>query len=81
MNINLPADATKFLEALVASGEYESAEQAVEDGIRLLITRKQLRDDIQKGIDELDAGKWVDGKQVFAELRERARQLAEKQGH
>ena len=78
MNLDLPVETMKFVEALVASGEYSTAQDAVVDGVRLLMTRKQLRDDIQQGIAELDAGQWIDGKEVFAELRDRARQLIEK---
>ena len=80
MDLDLPVETMRSVEALVASGEYSTAQDAVADGVRLLMTRKQLRDDIQKGIAELDAGQWIDGKEVFAELRERARQLIEKQG-
>jgi antitoxin ParD1/3/4 len=81
MNVDLPAEATKFIEALVASGEYESAEQAVAEGVRLLMTRRQLREDIQKGVDELDAGLGIEGEKVFAELRDRARRRVDEQGN
>lgn len=80
MNIQLPSDAMQFVEGLVASGEYDSASDAVVDGVRLLMSRQQLRADVQKGIDELDAGLGVDGQEVFAELRERARSVVEKAG-
>lgn len=73
MNIDLPGEASQFIEGLVASGEYKSAEEAVTDGVRLLMSRQQLRADIQNGIDELNAGEGIEGKLVFAELRERAR--------
>ncbi len=42
-----------------------------------MMGRQELRADIQKGIDELDAGQGIDGDVVFAELRERARKLTE----
>lgn len=80
MDLDLPAETVRCVETLVASGEYSTAQDAVADGVRLLMTRKQLRDDVQKGIAELDSGQWIDGKEVFAELRERARHLIEKQG-
>jgi antitoxin ParD1/3/4 len=80
MNIQLPSDAMRFVEGLVASGEYNSANDAVVDGVRLLMGRQRLRADIQKGIDELDAGLGVDGGDVFAELRERAKSVSEKAG-
>ena len=77
MNIELPADAVQFVEGLVASGQYKSADEAVAEGVRLLMSRQQLRAEIQKGVDELEAGKGIDGEVVFAELRERARKLVE----
>ena len=77
MNIDLPADAMEFVEALVASGQYSSANEAVADAVRLLMSRQQLRADIQKGIDELDAGQGMDGSVVFAELHKRADRLTQ----
>ena len=75
MQIDLPSDAAHFIEGLVASGEYQSAEEAVADGVRLLMGRQQLRAEIQKGIDELDDNKGIEGATVFAELRERSNSL------
>ena len=77
MNIELQADAVQFVERLVASGQYKSANEAVAEGVRLLMSRQQLRAEIQKGIDELDAGQGIDGDVVFAELRERANKMME----
>ena len=57
-----------FVEGLIASGEYESADEAVADGVRLLMSHQRLRADIQIGINELDLGLGVDGEEVFAEL-------------
>ncbi len=80
MNIDLPADASQFVEGLVASGQYESADEAVADGVRLLMSRQQLSADIQKGIDELHAGQGIEGARVFTELRELARKSTEQAG-
>lgn len=77
MNIDLLADAMEFVEGLVASGEYRSANEAIADGVRLLMYRHQLRADIQKGIAQLDARQGVDGSVVFAELRKRADHLTQ----
>ena len=75
MEIDLPSDAAQFIEGLVASGGYQSADEAVADGVRLLMSRQQLRAEIQKGIDELDAGQGIEGEKVFAELRQRSKNL------
>ncbi len=78
MHLELAAETMRTVEALVASGNFPTPQDAVAEGVKLLATRIQLRADIQKGIEELDAGQWIDGKQVFAELRERTRTLMER---
>ncbi len=80
MVVHLTSDALQFVEGLVASGEYESADEAVAAGVRLLMSQQQLRADIQKGIDELDAGLGIEGEEVFAELRSRAKTAIERVG-
>jgi antitoxin ParD1/3/4 len=77
MNIQFSSDAIQFVEGLVASGQFESAEAAVAAGVQLLRSQQQLRAEIQEGIDELDAGQGIDGEVVFAELRERAKKALE----
>lgn len=77
MNVQLSADAVQFVEGLVASGQFESPEAAVAAGVQLLKSQQQLRAEIQKGIDELDAGQGIDGDVVFGELRERAKKAME----
>lgn len=72
MRIELTGDAIPFLEGLVASGQYRLADEAVAEGVRLRMKRQQLRAEVQKGVDELDAGHGLDGTVVFNELRERA---------
>ena len=72
MDIQLPIDASQFIEGIVASGQYASANEAVADGVRLLMSRQQLRVEILQGIAELDAGMGIEGSQVFDELRSRA---------
>lgn len=77
MNVQLSPDAMQFVEGLVASGQFDSADAAIAAGVQLLKSQQQLRAEIQKGIDELDAGQGIDGEVVFAELRERAKKAME----
>lgn len=77
MNIQLSRDSIQFVEGLVASGQFESAEAAITAGVQLLKKQQQLRLEIQQGIDELDAGKGINGEVVFSDLRERAKKLME----
>ena len=77
MNIQLSPEAVKFVDGLVASGKFESADAAVAAGVQLLKSQQHLSAEIQKGIDELDAGQGIDGEIVFKELRERAKKAME----
>ena len=77
MNVELSPETIQFVEGLVAAGRFRSVDEAVTEGVRLLMSQQQLRAEIQKGIDEVDAGQGIDGEKVFAALRERARNLME----
>jgi antitoxin ParD1/3/4 len=68
MTINLPSDMDQFVKELVTNGKYPSEQAAVAEGLRLLMSREQLKAEIAKGIRDLDEGRWYDEETVFAEL-------------
>jgi antitoxin ParD1/3/4 len=78
MNVSVGKDFEEFAKNKVASGDYASVSEVVRDGLRLLREKdlilearlQALRGEIQKGIDQADAGQLLDGPQVMAELRD-----------
>jgi len=68
MELNLPAQANAFVKGLVAQGKYQNEEEAVVDGIQLLMGREKLRNEIQEGINQLDRRESWDEETVFAEV-------------
>jgi putative addiction module CopG family antidote len=81
MNINLPTDVDEFVKELVLSGRFESEEAAIAEGLRLLMSREQLRAEVAKGVKQLDDGDWIDGDAVFEELDDEIDRIeAEKHG-
>ena len=68
MKLNLPAEANAFVMGLIAQGKYQNEEEAIVDGIRLLMEREKLRNEIQVGIEQLDRRESWDEETVFAEV-------------
>jgi antitoxin ParD1/3/4 len=68
MNVNLPMEANEFVKNLVAQGKYQNEEEAVVDGIRLLMGREKLRSEIQVGIEQLERSESCDEETVFEEV-------------
>ncbi|OJX68687.1 MAG: hypothetical protein BGO92_19430 [Magnetospirillum sp. 64-120] len=66
MNVSLPAEMAAFVEAELASGDYASASEVVRDALRLLRRERAaeqerlaiLRREIQRGVDDADAGRF-----------------------
>ncbi len=75
MNLNLPVEANNFVRSLVAQGKYQSEEDAVVDGIRLLKGREELRAKIAAGIDQLDRCESLDEEAVFDEVEAEIRRI------
>jgi len=79
MNVSVGKDFEEFVKGKVASGDYASVSEVVRDGLRLLREKdlvfearlQALRGEIQKGLDQADAGHLLDGPTVMAELRAR----------
>ena len=79
MNLNLPSEVNDFVKNLVAQGRFNSEEDAIVEGIKLLMGREQLRGEIQKGVKQLDAGNFYDEDTVFAEVNSEIDKIEAKQ--
>jgi len=79
MNVSLTKELEQIVEQKVKSGMYNSASEVVREGLRLLKQRDDnheaklnaLRAEIQKGIDNLEAGRYQDGETAMAEIKEK----------
>ena len=79
MNVSLTPELEQIVAQRVKSGLYNSASEVVREGLRLLQQRDEMREaklsalgaGIQKGIDDLEAGRVYDGPTVMAEFREK----------
>lgn len=68
MNVSLTPELEAFVHEKVASGRYTSASEVVRESLRLLEEREwirqrrveELRAEIKKGIDDLEAGRVIE---------------------
>jgi len=81
INVSLTPELERFIAARVSSGRYQSASEVIRDSLRLLeekelareATRKDLREKIAVGLEQIKNARVHDGEQVFKELNERSR--------
>ncbi|MBI4923731.1 MAG: type II toxin-antitoxin system ParD family antitoxin [Devosia nanyangense] len=68
---------------LVANGRYNSKSEVLREGVRLVQEREaalaELMGEIQKGIDDIDAGRTFPAEEVFAELRAKYQAMVDDQ--
>ena len=69
MNVELPPDQQAILVDLVATGRFSSVGEAIREGVELLISREDLKQQIQVGIEQADRGELIDHDTVFRHLR------------
>jgi len=71
MSIEIPSSYNPVVARLIAEGKFRNEEEVVAEGLRLIVLREELDEDIQAGLDDLDAGNRVEASQVYAEARRR----------
>jgi len=72
MSFQLSSEESQFIDSLVAIGAFPSSDDAVREGVRLLMKREELKLELLEAAADLDAGKGIPAEQVFAKLRQRA---------
>jgi antitoxin ParD1/3/4 len=82
MNVSLTPELEKFVDGKVESGLYNNASEVVREGLRLLKEadefRQKVREQIERGWLDSDAGRVVDGPKAVAGARARLKNLAKK---
>ena len=68
MNIEIAPDDHEFVLAAIQSGEYQSESEVMHQAIGLLRRRKQVRRDVQVGLDQLDRGEGIPHEEVKRQL-------------
>jgi len=68
MAIEVPRELDARFNAKLAAGTYRSAEELLDEALRLIEERDALRLAIAQGAAEADRGELIPGEQVFEEL-------------
>ena len=77
MDISLSPDNEKFLQSQIAAGIYSTLSDAINANLSIIISAertipqdvlKHFKDDVQKGLDDVAAGKVSDGLAFMNEL-------------
>jgi antitoxin ParD1/3/4 len=73
MNVTLPPDLEQFVNAQLAAGTFASAEDVIQEGLRLLRRREELRSEIAVGLAEAENGQLapMSAAEILAEVRQR----------
>lgn len=80
MKVQLTPDASQFVEGLVAAGQYLTVDEAIDDGVKLLMARNRAKQEIQEALDDVEAGRLMSHDEFFTDLKSFAKDLDEKAG-
>jgi len=75
MTVEIPANYGPVVETLMAEGRFRDKEELIAEGFRLVLVQDKLREDLQAGLDDLNAGHRIDSGDVYAEARRRIRAI------
>lgn len=75
MNVSLTPELERFVGEKVESGLYNNASEVVREGLRLLKEQDEIRlrwrEQIERGWQEAQAGRLVDGPAAMARIKQR----------
>ena len=76
MNTHLPEDLERFVQAKVKSGRFTSSDHAITEAVRLLQQRDEaeearLLEGIQRGLEDMRAGRTQPLAEAFSDIRRR----------
>ena len=82
MNVSLTPELEQFVQGKVESGLYNNASEVIRESLRLLKEHDEIRvkwrEQIERGWLQAQAGKVIDGDDVFRKVDERIKQRGRK---
>jgi antitoxin ParD1/3/4 len=81
MNVNLKPEHEQFIQAQIASGQFNTVDEVMNEAIKCLELRvnrlEKIRRKIALGTEQIANGQVTDGEVVFARLQEKIRAITE----
>lgn len=78
MTVEITPKLEALIQDLLRRGEYQDESEVLDEALKLLQKREELRAEIRTGIEELERGEQIDGQEVFNELRARVARHAKR---
>jgi antitoxin ParD1/3/4 len=75
MTVEIPTNYGPVVQKLIADGRFRDEGELVVEGLRLVMMRESLQQDLAAGMDELNAGNRVEADEVYAEARRRIKAI------
>ncbi len=75
MTVEIPTNYGPVVQRLIAEGRFRDEEELVVEGLRLVLVQEKLREDLQAGLADLNAGNRIEASEVYAEARRRIRAI------
>ena len=75
MNVEIPSDLAPFVQRMVAERRFLTESDVLSEGLRLLLARETLRQEVRMAFEQLDAGLGLPADKVYARAEERIRQI------
>lgn len=75
MSTEIPSDLSLFVERMVSQRRFLNTNDVLAEGLRLLQARETLREEVQKGFSQLDAGDGVPSEAVYSRAEEKIQKI------
>ncbi len=78
MKVEIPSDYGMVVQRLISDGKFNSESEVIAEGLRLIVMREKLHQEIQVGLDDLEAGNRVAAGEVYDEAKRRIKAIGER---
>jgi len=75
MSVEITPELESLVRTIFQGGNYRNENEVLDEALRLLEKREQLRRDVKAGVRQLDEGRTIPGEEVFEHLESKAQTI------